>query len=90
MTQIDHGFRRMLPAPLATTCFREFSAPGECGRCWQMIMVPPCMKARTAEVYTELAQKVFPEVVSFLREELLRISYTHIVLCCSHMNSFGR
>jgi len=45
---------------------------------------------RTAHGYTELAEQVFPEVASFLREDLLRVPYTHIVLCCSLANATQR
>lgn len=38
---------------------------------------------RTEQAYVGLARSVFPCVESFLREDLLRVPYTHIVLRCS-------
>jgi SAM-dependent methyltransferase len=38
---------------------------------------------RTEDGYVRLARKVFPEVDVFIRQDLLRIPYTHIIMKCA-------
>lgn len=45
---------------------------------------------RTEEAYAELARSAFPQVETFLREDLLRVPYTHIVMRCSSDHPSGR
>lgn len=37
---------------------------------------------RTEPAFTALARSVFPKVASFIREDLLRLPYTHIIMRC--------
>jgi len=38
---------------------------------------------RTSNAYATLAQSVFPEVTTTVRNDLLRIPYTHLIMSCS-------
>jgi len=42
---------------------------------------------RESAEYAMLAAQVFPEVRSFVRHDLLRIPYTHVILQCGNEGS---
>jgi SAM-dependent methyltransferase len=44
---------------------------------------------RDSAQYAKLAAQVFPEVRSFVRHDLLRIPYTHVILQCGNLGSFS-
>ena len=43
---------------------------------------------RESAEYAKLAEQVFPQVRSFVRHDLLRIPYTHVILQCANAGSF--
>jgi SAM-dependent methyltransferase len=44
---------------------------------------------RQPEEYLKLASKHFAEVESYLRNDLLRVPYTHLIMCCRNDGSIG-
>jgi SAM-dependent methyltransferase len=45
---------------------------------------------RTSDAYATLAQSVFPKVTTMVRDDFLRIPYTHMVMSCSKQASSTR
>lgn len=73
--------RHLAPAGMLITldcCYRE----GQPALARFLIDRDRGRNTRTAQGYAELARTAFPSVEVAVREDLLRVPYTHAILCC--------